>query len=371
MARVRYNVVPTGGWTHIAGPNFQAHVRLDRRSPLIASMSSAADEADLAAMSSLLADHPECAVALFQHQPTLRLLVRGQACVEVKGERHETFGPTEDDALLDVSLDWAVSSVRLDACNGRGVRDAPALGKSATTDHPTDHPMESASESATEDRKESAQANPAHGGPPPAQTDAEAKPPPLPAPPPDAWWLTGVREDPQSESPSPRASGADSPVRAAASSPRREPARWGHVNDEAASASAANRQAPSDGPPAQRRVDTVFVLLSDGTRVPLDGTVIMGRAPGVGPAGESSVTLEVTDGGRTVSRRHASIRKDRDLVEVRDLGSRNGTLVYVRGRDPISLGNGGIELVTSELPVLVALSPEVVVWLDVPSRSSD
>lgn len=363
MARVRYSVNPRGGWTHIAGPTFQVHVGLDRSSAVIASMSSAADEADLAALSALLADHPECAFALFQHQPTQRLLVRGQACVEVRGEGHETFGPTADDALLDVSLDWAVSSVRLDACDGRVGRDACAQLTGATTDL--------AATSPTEIPTEGVLGMGVPQGPSPPQADADTRPPPLPAPPPDAWWLAGVRDDARHGSPSPCASGADVPIPAAPESSRRGPARWGGVTDRAASATMAPERAPRHGPIADARVKATFVLLSDGTRMPIEDTLVLGRAPGVGPTEESSVTLEITDGGRTVSRRHVSIRNGRDFVVVRDLGSRNGTHVYLRGRPPVSLRDERFEIDRSELPALVALSPDAVVWLDVPSRSSD
>ena len=140
MGRVRYNVVGAVGWTHIAGPAFQVHVRVDRKAPVVRSLSSAADAADLGALSALLGEHPECAFALFQHQPIQRVLVRGPARVDVQGAQSESFGPTSEGSVLDAPIDWSVSTVRLNACDDSAPLAPRMLVEQAAKVHPVDGP---------------------------------------------------------------------------------------------------------------------------------------------------------------------------------------------------------------------------------------
>jgi putative peptide zinc metalloprotease protein len=85
------------------------------------------------------------------------------------------------------------------------------------------------------------------------------------------------------------------------------------------------------------------LVLADRTRVPLDGTLTIGRAAG------SELRLE----DPTVSRRHARITVDRDLLWLEDVGSSYGTwLDERRVVDRVALGDGArIRLGDQELVV--------------------
>lgn len=348
MGRVRYNVVGAVGWTHIAGPAFQVHVRVDRKAPVVRSLSSAADAADLGALSALLGEHPECAFALFQHQPTQRVLVRGPARVDVQGAQSESFGPTSEGSVLDAPIDWSVSTVRLNACDDSAPLAPRMLVEQAAKVHPVDGPpkREPLLE-ATED-----ETNVVPVAPPP--------------PPPDAWWLAGVAS--QSVLPNPPVASAVSSQLAVADPDSsdvqlRKPARWGSLSD-------AERPRPvrlepqGDSGEASPRV-AASVVLPGGKRVGVNGSIVIGRAPGVTSSDAGALTIRVPDSGRTVSRRHVRLSQRPEGVLVEDLGSRNGTWLYVQGMVPMHLGQGDVTVVSPGDCALILLSNEAVVWLDV------
>ena len=77
-----------------------------------------------------------------------------------------------------------------------------------------------------------------------------------------------------------------------------------------------------------------WLLLDNGVTVLLDSDIVLGRDPasaGALPEGVQAVAIEDESG--TVSRRHAELRLVGWDVELRDLGSVNGTFVARRGRD--------------------------------------
>jgi hypothetical protein len=119
-----------------------------------------------------------------------------------------------------------------------------------------------------------------------------------------------------------------------------------------------------DGPPASTVAPpapraALSLELPDGSREPLDATLLVGRAPSAGVAGRV-VQLE---GDGDISRNHARVDVEGGTVVVTDLGSRNGTIVRIPGRPaqklrdgeptPVLVGTvidlgGGFELVVRE-----------------------
>ncbi len=101
---------------------------------------------------------------------------------------------------------------------------------------------------------------------------------------------------------------------------------------EPASASPGATRVASRG--ATQMVQTIAPggwLILSGHRIPIEGDVVIGRAP--------EVTLTIDDG--EVSRRHARIYRDAGGFKVEDLGSRNGTdLNDQRIAAPAGLRNG-------------------------------
>jgi len=346
LGRVRYNVVGAVGWTHVAGPAFQVHVRVDRGAPVVRSLSSAADAADLAALGSLLDEHPECAFALFQHHPVQRVLVRGPARVDVHGAQDESFGPTSEDFLLDAPIDWAVSTVRLIACDD-SVPLTPPLRVpqreegQGVDDLPKRDPVQEAAE--------------------PERSIVAVGPPP-----PDAWWLAGVPSHGVLPDLLPALAESSEVVVADRDSsdiqPRR-PARWGSLSDTVQPIPV--RPEPQGDSYAASTRGAASIVLPGGQRVAVNGSVVIGRAPGEGSSDAGALALRVPDSGRTVSRRHLRLSQRPEGVLVEDLGSRNGTWLYVRGMVPRHLVQGDVTVVNPGECALILLSNEAVVWLDV------
>lgn len=71
------------------------------------------------------------------------------------------------------------------------------------------------------------------------------------------------------------------------------------------------------------------LLLDDGTVVHVTGPTVLGRRP-ADPTGEFTA-VQVTDLSRTLSRNHVAVWPHPDGLQVRDLGSANGTAVAVPG----------------------------------------
>jgi hypothetical protein len=79
--------------------------------------------------------------------------------------------------------------------------------------------------------------------------------------------------------------------------------------------------------------------LSNGDTVPLDRGVIMGRNPRLpaGYSGEQPNLVRLSDPGKDISSQHLEVRLDYWHVLVTDLGSTNGTEVFLPGRPPVKL----------------------------------
>ncbi len=87
------------------------------------------------------------------------------------------------------------------------------------------------------------------------------------------------------------------------------------------------RLAPDDGRTPGVGDDVAIVVVDDGTTVPIDGDVVIGRDPAADRrvAAGTAVALELVDPERQVSRCHLLLRVRAWSVEVIDLGSSNGT----------------------------------------------
>lgn len=79
----------------------------------------------------------------------------------------------------------------------------------------------------------------------------------------------------------------------------------------------------------QRRAATgkTQLVFDDGQRVPLDGTVLLGRDPGPMDAHPAAALVRVDDPLRLLSKTHAAVSIDGDVVWVEDCHSTNGTTI--------------------------------------------
>lgn len=85
------------------------------------------------------------------------------------------------------------------------------------------------------------------------------------------------------------------------------------------------------------RAPELSLELPDGSREPLDAVVLVGRAPAA-PVGGAVRLIRLADGD--ISRTHARVAVEGGTVVVTDLNSRNGTVVRIPGRDPLTLRGG-------------------------------
>lgn len=119
----------------------------------------------------------------------------------------------------------------------------------------------------------------------------------------------------------------------------------------AAPVAAAAAAEPAPGP-------RLGLELPDGSLEPIDPVVLVGRAPSQ-PASGPRARIVRLEGDGDISRNHARVSLEGDVVVVTDLGSRNGTIVRVPGRPaqklradeptPVLVGTvidfgGGVEL---------------------------
>lgn len=93
----------------------------------------------------------------------------------------------------------------------------------------------------------------------------------------------------------------------------------------------------ASAPPPPRRA--LSLELPDGTREPLDGVVLVGRAPSA-PVDEPASRLVRIAGDGDISRNHVRVSVEGGTVVVTDLGSRNGTIVRIPGRPAQKLREG-------------------------------
>jgi hypothetical protein len=90
-------------------------------------------------------------------------------------------------------------------------------------------------------------------------------------------------------------------------------------------------------PPAPPRAWAL--VLANGTRVSLDGPVLLGRDPAGIPDRPGAGLLPVADPGKTVSKTHALLEPTPGGVRVRDLHSTNGVAVdTAAGREVVAAG---------------------------------
>lgn len=107
------------------------------------------------------------------------------------------------------------------------------------------------------------------------------------------------------------------------------------VVDEVARLRARRTSGLADPIVAPTRRPALSLELPDGSREPLDTVVVVGRAPA---ASEAARILRLADGD--ISRTHARVAVEGGTVVVTDLNSRNGTVVRIPGRDPLTLRGG-------------------------------
>lgn len=105
--------------------------------------------------------------------------------------------------------------------------------------------------------------------------------------------------------------------------------------------------APSTGAPSRARAIGYELVLSDGSRHPLDATrVIVGRAPRSDSADVQLLSL--TDGSGQLSKSHAELMRSGDIWFITDLHSTNGVIASVQGGAPARLAAGACVPVTGE-----------------------
>lgn len=100
--------------------------------------------------------------------------------------------------------------------------------------------------------------------------------------------------------------------------------------------------APDVPAPARQPAPVARIVLSTGLVVPLDRTVLLGRAPQVGRVSNADLPRLVTVPSSTqdVSRTHAEVRQEDEQVLVTDLASLNGVRVMRPGVAPRRLHPG-------------------------------
>lgn len=87
----------------------------------------------------------------------------------------------------------------------------------------------------------------------------------------------------------------------------------------------------------KRRAAGLVIRAVDGASEPLDGTILIGRAPTVSRVSASSVPRLITVASQDVSRNHVQIELAGESVVVTDLESSNGTWIEVPGQRPRQL----------------------------------
>ena len=85
------------------------------------------------------------------------------------------------------------------------------------------------------------------------------------------------------------------------------------------------------------------LALPDGTRVSLDGPLLLGRDPAGIPDRPDAALLPLADPGKTVSKTHALLEPTPDGVRVRELHSTNGVAIDTpAGRELLPAGGEAI-----------------------------
>lgn len=89
---------------------------------------------------------------------------------------------------------------------------------------------------------------------------------------------------------------------------------------------------------AESRGPAVTVELTDGQRIAVTGTALVGRDPSPRPGEEADQLIRVADPGRSVSKTHLRIGVDRGNLWVTDRDSTNGTVVTLADGQQILCG---------------------------------
>lgn len=417
MARITYDVPAAQGWSHIGGAAFQALIRMPRAHPLVKVIGTLADTANmdvvlatLEAAAGALPDPP--AYAGVESAPKCRAVVRGPARVVLRGgERTETLECVEEEKL-DQVVDWGVRQVRLEPADGSIVTEIDAPARRGPVDLTPEVmaklgvqlPDEVLAGLALGGESEAVAVTDSAPDEQPAPSQPEAWAPPPPAAP-DAWWLRElshsaeerVAEDDQPSAgaeeaaeeprvgpdahatdgehgrsvvpdtpharPTPTARGRS---RWLAPEPKPEPEP--EPRDQPGISAPGAVDVASELPPQQQPTGRVnpsstpkadaaaYLVLSSGAVLSLAGTVVLGRAPTVDGSPDprrSAVRLAPRDS--TVSRNHLRIERVDDEVVITDVGSKNGSFVFVPGSPGVALEAGEsivVELATNPLVVL-------------------
>jgi hypothetical protein len=82
----------------------------------------------------------------------------------------------------------------------------------------------------------------------------------------------------------------------------------------------------------------VTLALTDGRRITLAGTALVGRNPAPRAGEEADQLVQVPDPGRSVSKTHLAVGVDRTGVWIRDRDSTNGTVVTLADGQQILCG---------------------------------
>ncbi len=397
---MRFDVPSARGWTHLVGPSLQALVRVPRQDPLIRVLSDLADRDDIDGMRDRLNEYDaEASFVAVVHRPVCRVLVAGPARALLSGPGGTVeFGPV-DGKPIDVTPSANVTMARLEPADGTDLVEVNTSARGGAAGHDA-APSQGPSSTGAEPSKAST-TKPRVSAPPP--------------PDPDAWWLdvgapessatheertpsrsrAGLEQPSTTPSASTTPGQSESPVDADRAPRGRAKARWSSGGPPtrggpAAPAAAepgpgvlgdvdAGRDAQAD-PPVDTRADTgvapdttvssvdgsaelAIVLLSSGQQWPFDSPCLVGRAP-TAPVGESSYRVaRLNSPSRTVSRSHLLLTPHPTGARLRDLGSRNGTAIYVPGRPPEHLAPGEERVVELGRGVLAVLSADATVWI--------
>jgi hypothetical protein len=88
---------------------------------------------------------------------------------------------------------------------------------------------------------------------------------------------------------------------------------------------------------------TWVLAMPDGTRVSLDGPLLLGRDPAGIPERPDAGLLALVDSGKTVSKTHALLEPTPDGVRVRELHSTNGVAIDTpAGRELLPAGGEAV-----------------------------
>lgn len=112
---------------------------------------------------------------------------------------------------------------------------------------------------------------------------------------------------------------------------------------DAVASAPARAEAQPEPEPAGSADDGGFTLqLPDGRTEPIDGMVVVGRAPSVSKMGGGRVPRLVTvdSAEHDISRNHVQLTVEGGTVVVTDLHSRNGTMIALPGKTPQKLRAG-------------------------------